>query len=372
LRIAIDATPAALQRGGVGRYARELLRALVVEARDERFTLALAASEERGRDLLNELPPGAWREVRRLPASERVMTAFWQRLRAPVRVERWIGPVDVYHGTDFILPPTRAPGVVTVHDLSYVLTPQYAEPRLARYLEAAVPRAIERASAIITVSASVAAELAAVYPAAAGKLTAIPNGVRLPEHPPARAEGQRPRILTVGTVEPRKNHLGLLAAMVEVRSVFPDAELVVVGRAGWRAAEIVAALEAEQARGHVRWFNTLSDAELEVEYAAATLCVFPSHYEGFGLPLLEAMARGVPVAASDIAAHREVAGDAALLAAPDDPAELASRIIKVLDDGDLRATLEVAGRARAERFSWRETARRTLRVYRSVGKRGVA
>jgi glycosyltransferase involved in cell wall biosynthesis len=372
VRIAIDATPAAIQRGGVGRYARELLRALMVEAPDQRFVLATAAGEEAVRRLLAALPPGAWREARRLPASERVMTAFWQRLHAPLSIERWIGPVDIYHGTDFTLPPVKAPAVVTIHDLSFLLTPEHAEPRLARYLQGAVPRAIERASAVVTVSSSVAAQVAAHYPQALGKLVAIPNGVQVPDCSPPRKESEQPRVFTVGTIEPRKNHLTLLAAMAQVRDVYPDALLVVAGRAGWQAAEIVAALESGEAHGRLRWLRNLGDRQLEDEYAAATLCVFPSHYEGFGLPLLEAMARGVPVLASDIAAHRDVAGDAAVYAAPNDQDEWARRIVELLGDEARRARMAAAGKERVRGFTWNETARRTLRVYRAVAVGGVA
>lgn len=370
MRIAIDATPAAVQQGGVGRYARELLRALVGRLTDHQFILATAAPDDAARALLDSLPPGSWRELRRLPLAERWMTALWHRLRAPIPVERLIGPHDLFHGTDFVVPPGRASKVVTIHDLSFRLHPEFAEPSLARFLSAAVPRSIERADAIITVSASVAAELADLYPASRDKVVAIPNGVRLPSASTLpRGEADSPTILMVGTVEPRKNHLTALAAFDIVRQDLPDAQLTIIGRPGWRSEEIQRAIRAAQRQGGVCWIEAASDDELERAFAAAAVAISPSHYEGFGLPVLEAMARGLPVVASDIRAHREVAGDTVLYAPPGDAEALAEQIVKLLGDSELRASLAVRARERAGTFGWDETARRTLRVYEAVAGR---
>lgn len=367
MRIAIDATPAAVQRGGVGRYARELLRALVARPSDHRFLLVTAAAEVSARALLADLPPGSWRELRRLPLEERWMTALWQRLRAPIPAERLIGPHDLFHGTDFTVPPGRAPKVVTIHDLSFILHPEYAEPSLARYLSGVLPRSVARSDAVITVSASVAAEVAELFPEARDRLVAIPNGVRLPDADlPPRREADVPTILMVGTVEPRKQHLTALAAFDIVRQELPDARLVIAGRPGWRSEEIQRAIRAAQERGGVCWLENASDAELERAFAEATIAISPSHYEGFGLPVLEALARGVPVVASDIRAHREVAGDAILYAEPGNSEALAGQITRLLNDAALRTELAEYGRQRAARFSWDETARRTLRVYETV------
>lgn len=366
MRIAVDATPAAVQRGGVGRYTRELLRALVQETLDHQFILSVAAGDTEADELLRQLPPGAWREARRLPASERVMTAIWHRARLPVSVERWIGRHDIYHGTDFTLPPTSAAGVVTIHDLSFLLHPEYSHPELASYLQSAVPRSVDRADAVITVSASVAAEVASAYPEARHKIVAIPNGVAHTATPVAREAASRPTVLMVGTVEPRKNHLAVIQAMSRVRAEHPDTRMAIVGRRGWRDHEIVSEIERGQSEGWLTWMDDASDDDLEAAYRQATLFVSASHYEGFGLPLLEAMTRGLPCVASDIAAHREVAADATLYVDPSDPASIASGIAELLDDTEARERLIDAGRSRAERFSWRETARRTLRVYETA------
>lgn len=363
MRIAIDATPAAVQRSGIGRYTRELLRALVQETLEHQFVLSAAAGESATDQLLATLPPGAWREVRKLPASERLMTGVWQRLRLPLDVGRWIGDHDLFHGTDFTLPPTRAAKVVTIHDVSFKLHPEYCHPNLASYLQRAVPRSLARADVVITVSASVAAELAAAFPGIRSRIVAIPNGYTPPEQPFAKREVREPVVLMVGTVEPRKNHLAVLKAMEEVRLRIPDARLVVVGRRGWLEAEIVSELERCKQLGWLTWHEDAGDAQLEVAYRAAAVFVAASHYEGFGLPVLEAMARGLPCVASDIAAHREVAGPAALFVDPLDPVEIADGICRMLDDDSLRLDMARRGSERSTSFSWTETARRTLRAY---------
>ncbi len=367
MRVAIDATAAAVQSAGVGRYARELLRALLAQGCDDRYMLLAASSSEQAEQLLRALPPGDWRELRRLPVSERVMTAAWHRLRLPLPVERFSGDFDVFHGPDFVVPPSRRPRVVTIHDLSYIVAPQYAEPSLVEYLRAAVPRSLQRASQIITVSASVAAELVEAYPFVEGRVRAIPNGVR-PRQPAEekRSADGPPTILTVGTIEPRKNLTTLLDAMHYVWMSDPDARLVVAGRIGWRSDVIMARLRAACETSRVTFIEAPSDAELDKLYEDATLFVYPSAYEGFGLPLLEAMSRDVPVIASDIPALRETAGAAASLVRPFDPEELGHAIVQLLEESALRGKLVEAGRLQAARHTWTETARRTRNAYQAA------
>jgi glycosyltransferase involved in cell wall biosynthesis len=363
VRIAIDATPAIVQRGGVGRYTRELLRAIVLETLDHKFILSAASNQSEIDDLLTDIPPGAWREVRKLPAPERIMTAFWQRFRLPFDIARWIGPHDLYHGTDFVLPPTKARKVVTIHDLSFMLHPEYCHPELARYLQSAVPRSLERADVVITVSSSVAAEVATMFPGVRSKIVAIPNGVVPPRESIQDRIGQEPVALMVGTIEPRKNYETALAAMRQVRAQRPYTRLVIVGRRGWLDDEIVQQIERAKADGWLTWMDSASDSDLEDAYRRASIFVATSHYEGFGLPVLEAMARGLPCVVSNIAAHREVAGGAAVYVGAANTEEFADSITSLLDDESSRRQRSEEGLEQANKFSWRETARRTLRVY---------
>lgn len=364
MKIAIDATPAAIQRAGVGRYTRELLIALSQIDGSHSLLLASAADVSENEQLLRVLPPGVLREVRRLPLNPRATTIAWQRLHLPVSVESLIGGFDLFHGPDFVVPPSRRPRVVTIHDLSFLLTPENADPALVHYLTRAVPRSIDAADVVITVSASVACEVAEAYPGVREKLIAIPNGVRPPPHPLPRVAATRPEILAVGTIEPRKNLLLLLEAMPFVRSSHPDAHLTIAGRIGWQANETMVAIRTAERSGAVRFVESPSDDELEALYARATLVAFPSRYEGFGLPVLEAMSRDVPVVASDIRSLRETGGDAVVYVDPDNTESIAAAILRVIDDGVLRSRLVTLGRKRVTQFTWTDTAQRTLRAYR--------
>jgi glycosyltransferase involved in cell wall biosynthesis len=369
-RIAFDATPAAVQLAGVGRYVRELLAALLELPGDDAYLLVSAGSDRDNAQLLGSLPPGAWRELRRLPLSPRLTTLAWQRARVPLPVESVVGDFDVYHGTDFVVPPSKRPRVVTIHDLSFLVAPEFAEPSLVRYLTDAVPRSLAAAAVVVTVSASVAADVATAYPTIRDKLVAIPNGVRLPPDQVPRAPQARPTILTVGTIEPRKNISTLLRAMPIVRSTHPDAILQVAGRVGWRAAEVVAELRSAEAAGISQFIEAPDDEQLETLYAGATLAVFPAWHEGFGLPVLEAMARGLPVVASDIPALRETGADAAGYADPANAESIADAILTFLDNRALRDEFATRGIARAGRYSWNETARGTRRAYQlAIGGR---
>lgn len=367
MRIAIDGTSAAVQTAGVGRYTRELLRSLVTLSHDDRYEILTASDQESATDLARILPPGAWREFRRLPVSERVLTAAWHRLRLPVPVDLFSGDFDVFHGPDFVIPPTRRPTVVTIHDLSYLVAPEYGEPTLVNYLRASVPRSLRRATQIVTVSASVAAEVVEAYPFVSGKVRAIPNGVTVPVGQSRTGKiGRKPLILTVGTIEPRKNHLALLRAMPYIWRHCADAELMIVGRIGWQADDIVRELTVATASSRVSLRHSVSDDELEHLFNEAAVFAFPSHYEGFGLPILEAMARGIPVVASNIPSLRETGGSAARYVNPDDPEELAAVILDLLNNNEERRRLTEAGFQRSTELSWEQTARRTRDTYRGA------
>lgn len=365
MRIAYDATAAATQSAGVGRYTRELLRELLTLDPDDEYQLITAASNAESRQLMDQLPPGAARELRRLPGGYRATTIIWQRLRAPMPIDLLVRPFDVFHATDFVAPPSRRPIVTTVHDISYLRFPQFGDERLVQYLTAAVPRAIARSARVITDSATVAAEIAEAYPEARDRIVAIPIGVRLPEaaQPVAPA---RPTILMVGTIEPRKNHLAVLAAMPLILEQVPDAELVIIGRAGWRSDDIVASIRSAEAAGWACWRAAATDADLARAYTEAAVFLYPSWYEGFGLPVLEAMSHGLPVVAADIPVLREAAGDAARYADPTDAAAIADQTIALLHNADTRDDLRQRGYRRAATYSWHETAKRTRRVYQQV------
>jgi glycosyltransferase involved in cell wall biosynthesis len=391
LRVVLDGTPLLGQRTGVGRYVENLLAALadLVDERDEPgrpLDLAATAFTWRGlAGLAQALPPGVAPAARRAPA--RLLQESWARgERLPV--ELFTGRADVLHATNFVLPPVRgARGVLTVHDLSYLRTPDAVSTASARYTTL-VPRGLRRAAAVITPSQAVADEVIGAYRLHPDVVTVTPLGVdgawfdaRPPSQDWLRAHGIPERyLLFVGTTEPRKNLAALLSALRGLHGSYRDIPpLVLVGPAGWGPALDTAGLP----EGAVITAGYLDPADLRTAVAGAVALCFPSRYEGFGLPPLEALAAGTPVVAADIPAVREVTaavvGRAVRLVPPADVDRLADALLDVIDggyaglaDGPSRGAdpdgPREAGRTHARAFTWRRTARLTAEVYRRAAK----
>lgn len=376
MRIAIDYTPAIAQRAGIGRYTRDLVDALArVDATDQ-FTLFSAEppAPDRGfPDAVNMTP-------RVFGVGNRRMTIFWQRLRVPVPAELFMGNADLVHGPDFILPPVRrARRVVTVHDLAFLTHPECALPKLVAYLSRVVPRSLAAADAIISVSERTAEDLRRLLGVPREKITVIPLGVdpgflaEVDEQTVAavrrKYELTGPVALAVGTIEPRKNYEGLIAAFEQARRS-PDGPrtLVVAGRKGWLYDGVFAAVEQRGLSEHVRFLDYIPDSELAALYAAADVLAMPSLYEGFGIPLLEAMASGTPVVCSDAGSLPEVAGEAALVVPVGDVDALSQALVRLTGDAELRASLIRRGKDRVKSFDWDDAARAHVRVYHDTVK----
>lgn len=377
MRVAIDYTPALTQRAGIGRYVRELVHHLLplLQDRDElvlwhgRLPSATAQWPELGERV---------REVELLLSPEWV-TRVWQRLRLPVRIERFTGPLSASHGPDFVVPPSRAPAVVTVHDLSFVVTPQFHHPRLRAYLCAAVPRALTRAATVIAVSDLVRRELIDYYRLPEERVTVIPHGIpRDLLDPPAtdpialleRLGVRQPYVLMVGTIEPRKNHQTVLRAFAWLAQRRPELALVIAGRPGWLAEPILSAIHEARARYRVHLLGPVNDDELRALYTHALALLYPSWYEGFGLPVLEAMACGTAVITSEGSAPAELAGEAALTVRPDRPEEIVDALETVATDSAVRERLVAKGHERASHYTWERAAKRHLDVYRALAGDG--
>jgi glycosyltransferase involved in cell wall biosynthesis len=366
MRVGLDATPLLGSPTGVGRYVAGLAGGLAARAEVEEITLV--PFSWRGTAGLPAVAPTGLRircGRRRAPA--RLLQAAWARVPWPP-VEWLAGRVDVFHATNYVAPPARrAAGVVTVHDLTYLRFPDMVTAATARY-ERLVPRALARGAIVCTPTAAVAAEVAETYRLAPERLVVTPLGVEpawrsaTPPDPAWLAARGLPEryLLFVGSREPRKNLPTLLAAYRELRSVLPDAPpLVLVGPPGWGAALDLAGLPA----GAVLTPGYLPAAELVGVVAGAALLAFPSWYEGFGLPALEALACGTPVVAADLPALREVLGGQAELVPPGEVAALADALARVLKDPGGEPA-RVARRARAARFTWEACAGATLDAYR--------
>jgi glycosyltransferase involved in cell wall biosynthesis len=304
----------------------------------------------------------------------------WQHLNFPP-LEALMGGFDVFHAMASIAPP-RLGGkcVLTVHDLYFKIKPEHCDTLGGLYLEKTFERSLRRADAIIAVSNATKRDLLRFYPdLPAHKARVVYEGVD-PRLKPVddqerlrlfRSEFCLPEvyILTVSTLEPRKNLPGLFQSYAALKRLYAHPPpLVVVGVRGWKSAGIFHALEdlkLEVGRDVV-FTDYVPHKHMPLIFAAARLFVFPTLHEGFGLPLLEAMASGAPAVASSVDALREIGGDAALFVDPNDPEGMARAIKSLLVSGERRREMRQRGLETAKRFTWKLAARKTLRVYEEV------
>ncbi len=382
MRIGIDYTAAVRQRAGIGRYAHNLIGALAELESSHQYTALVVGEKPLGDLQISELPN--W-QVRRFPLSERIATIMWQRARLPMPVELIIGAIDLFHSPDFVLPPMFCRHkILTVHDLSFFRVPQYAHPAQCAYLEKAVPRSVYRADWILADSRNTKRDLVELLNVPSERVTVIYAGVEarfkkivdseILEAVRARYNLPSRFILSLGTLEPRKNFIGLIRAYQElIQSVatFGDYSLVIGGGKGWLYEEIFETVEQLSLQDRVIFPGYIADADLPALYNLAEIFVFPSFYEGFGLPPLEAMACGTPVITSDRPSLPEVVEDAALMVDALDNTALARAMSQLLTDAELRAELRRRGIEQAKKFKWEDAARRLLDVYEkcSIDKR---
>ncbi len=371
-RVIIDYTPALTQGGGIGRYARGLVGALLQRDPRPDLDLRLAVAREASLERLPQLPDGV--EVRRLPLSSVWLTRLQQRLRLPLPSDWLAGGGDLYHSMDFVLPPlARARGLVTVHDLSFLTHPQGALPSLARFLTQAVPRSLERAGLVLADSESTRRDLERWMGLSADRVAVVGAGVE-PRFRPiedrsvldaVRNQLALPErfVLGLGTLEPRKNFPGLIQAFEVLAGDRPDLHLVIAGGHGWLYQPILRAAEGSPLAERIHLAGFVADEDLPALYNLAELFAFPSYYEGFGIPVLEAMACGRPVVSADNSSLPEVAGDAALLVPAGDRAALVSAMQRLLDDPALSQRMIARGLEQAAGFSWQAAADRLLEAY---------
>lgn len=357
LRVALDATPLLGVRTGIGRYVEQLVAELA--HRPEDVSLRVAAFSLRRRSPLRDLPAGVHVVHRPVPA--RLLQRAWARSDRPPA--EWLtGRADVVHGTNFVLPPPRrAAGVVTVHDLTFLRYPELVDTASLAYRDL-VPRAVGSAAMVLTPTRAIADELAEAYALPADRVCVTPLGVDESWFEPADPPSGMPEryVLAVGTLEPRKGLDVLLAAYRDLRRAHPDTPpLVLVGPSGWGAALDTAGLDADSV---IRPGYVGHDALRGLVRGAAVLA-FPSRYEGFGLPPLEALAAGTAVVASDIPAVQEVVGEHASLVPPGDAEALAAALRAALTTPRSEAARQ-AGRDHAARFTWARCADATLAAYR--------
>jgi glycosyltransferase involved in cell wall biosynthesis len=365
LRVAVDVTPLLGAQTGVAAFTSGAVHALA--ARDD-VTVSAYALTWRGRgNTALVVPPGI--PVASKPMAARPLRALWRGLDVPP-IEWWTGPVDVAHGTNFVVPPARrAAEVATVHDLTPMRFPELATADTRQY-PGLLRRALRRGAFIHTPSAFVAAEVVELLSVPAERVRAVHHGV-----PPVvggnpsvgRAlAGSERYVLALGTIEPRKDLPTLVAAFDALAAGHADVRLVVAGPEGWGVAAFDAAVAAAHHRDRVTRLGWVGGPERAGLLAGATTFAYPSVYEGFGFPPLEAMAAGVPVVATTAGALPEVLGDAAVLVPPRDVDALATALDLLMQDDDARAAAVERGRARLTAYSWDRCADGLVSLYRDA------
>lgn len=372
MRITIDVSPAVHHHAGLGRYAAELLTALLTCDHNNEYCAFYHTphGDEKLEGALRSVPTYSIR-LGAKPWRMSVLLAYY----ANRTMDRWLPPSDVFHGTDHLLPPLgRSRMIFTIHDLIYLFFPEYHLPLNRWFLTLMLPKFLRRADAIIAVSENTRRDVTRRLGIPAEKMTVIYEGVSERfrsiqdraelERVRARYELPPRMILFFGTLEPRKNLLTLLDAFAALLATRPDVPpLVIAGRKGWLYRPIFRRVRERGLESHVRFTDWIAEDDVPTLLNLAEVFVYPSLYEGFGLPPLEAMACGVPVICSNAASLPEVVGDAGILVEPRDVGGLMQALARVLDDASLRADLRARGVQRAQQFTWERAARQTLAVY---------
>ncbi len=366
--IYLDISAAVHRRAGLGRYAEILTRALVA-AHSDRY--GLFYNRERGVEPLVGLEHLPARTVALGYKPWRMFV--WLGQLARTDLDRWFPNAELFHATEHLLLPLQTiPTVLTVHDLIFRRLPQHHKPLNRWYLNLTLPLYCRRADHIIAISECTRRDLVAAYNLPPEKITVIHEAAdpRFRPQPADKVAAVRARyhlperyLLFVGTIEPRKNLSRLLVAFESLYAEGLTDALVIVGRRGWLYDDFFARLERSPARDAVIFLGYTPDEDLPAIYAGAQALALPSLYEGFGLPVLEAMACGAPVACSDTSSLPEITGDAALHFAPSDAKSITAVLRRLLRDADLRQALQQRGFEQAAKFSWKRVAAETKAVY---------
>ncbi|MET0728423.1 MAG: glycosyltransferase family 1 protein [Acidimicrobiales bacterium] len=351
LRVAVDATSLYDVRTGVGRFTAALLQE--VAPLDELEVTAFAVTWRGHGELETMVPAGVAAAPRRMAAAP--MRSLWRRFGHP-RIEHWVGPIDVVHGPNYVVPPARAARVVTVHDLTFLHFPQFCTREVLQY-PGLLRRAIDTGAWIHTDSDFVRDEVIELLGADAARVVSVPLGITLPADREAtrgrQIAGGDEYVLALGTVEPRKNLPVLVEAFDAVAAQRPELRLVVAGPDGWGVPAFRDAVARATHRDRIVRLGFVSEADRGHLLAGAGVVAVPSHYEGFGLTAVEAMLAGAPVVASAAGSHREVVGNGGLLVPPGDRDALSDALLAVLGDSVLAESLRQRGRVQAQRYSWR-------------------
>ncbi len=367
MRFAVDAYHTLFLSGGIARYARSLISAMAAMASTEELILFVNRFREKGKTWR---PEQGKHRLRPLYFPRRLLQNIWDAVEWPP-IELFCGPIDLYHGLHFVLPPVRkARRVLTVHDLTYLKFPGYFSDHNLneRGYRRELPRSLSLADAVVAVSQQTRQDLIDIMNVPEAKVRVIYEGVDPQFFNPMAGKAAaaiRERyglsgpylVFLVGTPEPRKNLLNTVAAAGKAA---PHLPLALIG-----PQKPLLTLLGGSHR-NIKFTGVVPDSHLPALLSGAEISLYPSLYEGFGLPVLESMACGVPVIASNQGALPEIAGDAAVLVEPQNVARIAAAILELLHNDAQRNRLKGAGRKRAAEFTWQKAAEATLTLYREL------
>jgi glycosyltransferase involved in cell wall biosynthesis len=383
LKVVVDATPLLPRPSGVGLSVYNLIRSLHTLSFQENFELGIVYQPSLKNWLLGNLsfPDSLENYSNRylLPLPVRVLnllSVFPNPLLS--YFEEGFGYPDIFHGTNYtVYPCQKSLKVMNIYDLSFIKYPNYVNSIVKTYTKR-VKQSLRWSDLVITISEStkkdiveylnVEPERVYVTPLASRYYTNYLNENLSDELiKTANYNFEIPYFLFVSTIEPRKNIIALISAFNWLKEKYKIGHhLILIGQKGWKYQQIFEEIERSPWKDHIHHLNYLSDEEVALFYSKADAFVYPSHYEGFGLPVLEAMTLGAPVITSNTSSLPEVAGDAALLIDPDDASCLAEAMLQVISDSQLRQDLIQKGQRRAKLYSWENTAKTTLNAYRAL------
>lgn len=384
LKVVVDATPIAPKPSGVGYYVANLIHHLHILQKTEDFCLGVAyqpgLTKWLKRDLSFPTELSHYPNLYLLPLPVRLYNLLIATSYQPALTyfEKYFGYPDLVHGTNYsVYPCTKSLKVVNIYDLSFIKYPQYIDNVVKNYKKR-IKKCLQWTDLILTISESSKKDIIEYLEVLPEKVCVTPLASRYcPDYLLNQAVNESekslkynfsmPYLLFVSTLEPRKNVTTLIAAFKYLKQKYKiEHNLILIGQKGWSYEPIFQAIASSPYQDCIHHLDYLSDELVALFYSKADVFVYPSYYEGFGLPVLEAMTLGAPVVTSNTSSLPEVAGDAAILVNPNDVINLAEAILNVISDRQLRTDLIAKGKARANLYSWERTAKETLQAYRSL------
>lgn len=391
LKIVVDATPVFPKPSGVGFYVANLIRSLNALQFQEEFQLGIAYQPGFKNWLLGKVAvPNCLNEyshIHLLPIPVRVSDLLLTSTQVSnlflyyfqTYFEQCFDHPNILHGTNYsVYPCNNSLKVMNVYDLTFIKYPNYIDSVVKRYAER-VKRCLQWTDLVLTISESSRKDIIEYLQVDPKKVYVTPLASRyspnyLSDEKNIQAldkqvnyDFSNPYLLFVSTIEPRKNINAIIHAFNLLKKKYKiEHQLILIGKKGWNYEPIFFDIESSPWKSQIHHLDYLSDELVALFYSKADVFLYPSHYEGFGLPVLEAMTLGAPVVTSNTSSIPEVTGDAAILIDPNDPVQLAEAILKVISDSQLRQELINKGKARAKLFSWERTAKETLNAYRSI------